>query len=60
METIGVIILIINIIIVGFVIYTISSINEKLELLIRIQLKKDDIHFNDRDMEEEIEKYKDK
>lgn len=60
METFGIIILIINVLIVGFVIWTVSSINEKLDLLIRIQLKKDDIHFSDQDIEEEIEKYRDK
>jgi hypothetical protein len=59
-ETFGIIILIINVSIVGFVIWTVSSINEKLELLIRIQLKNGDIHFNDKDMEEEIEKYRDR
>jgi hypothetical protein len=59
-ETFGIIILIINVLIVGFVVWTVSSINEKLELLIRLQLKKDDIHFNDKDMVEEIEKYRDR
>lgn len=60
MGDLGIIILLINILIVGYVIWTISSINGKLELLIRIQLKKDEINFNDKDMEEEIEKYRDK
>jgi hypothetical protein len=60
LETFGIIFLIINVLIVGFVIWTVSSINEKLELLIRLQLKKDDIHFDDKDMEEEIEKYRDR
>lgn len=56
----GIIILVINVLIIGFVIWSVSSINEKIELLIRIQLKKDDIQFNDKEMEEEIEKYRDK
>lgn len=51
---------ILNVLIVGFVVWTLSNINEKLELIIRIQLKKEDVHFNDRDMDEEIEKYRDK
>ncbi len=59
-EAFGIVILIINVFIVGFVIWTVSSINEKLELLIRIQLKNANIHFKDKNMEEEIEKYRDK
>ncbi|WP_078544949.1 hypothetical protein [Litchfieldia alkalitelluris] len=60
MEAFVIIILLLNVLVVGFVIWCVSSINEKLELLIRIQLKKDNIHFNDKSMEEEIEKYKDR
>jgi low affinity Fe/Cu permease len=60
MEFFGIIILIINVLIIGFVVWTVSSINEKLDLLIRIQLKKDDLHFIDKEMEEEIDKYRDK
>ncbi|MFD2444727.1 hypothetical protein ACFSO7_12200 [Bacillus sp. CGMCC 1.16607] len=60
MEFFGIVLVVINIIIIGFVIWTVSSINEKLELLIRIQLKKNDIHFSDKNTEEEVEKYRDK
>ncbi|GGM41361.1 hypothetical protein GCM10011351_29420 [Paraliobacillus quinghaiensis] len=59
MEATGFIILIIIVVAIGFVVWTISSINEKLDLLVRIQLKRDEIHFEDKNMEEDAEKYRD-
>jgi uncharacterized sodium:solute symporter family permease YidK len=59
MEVLIISILIITIVAIGFFIWTVSSINDKLELLIRIQLKKDIIHFNDRDLEQDVQKYRD-
>lgn len=60
MEALGFLFIIITILIIGYVIWLVSSINEKLELLIRMQLKRDDIKFNDKDLQEDIEKYRDK
>ncbi|RXT02820.1 hypothetical protein EIZ39_24380 [Ammoniphilus sp. CFH 90114] len=60
MEGLIITLILVNVLIVGFVVWTISSINEKLELLIRIQLKKEDVYFTDKVMDEEIEKYRDK
>jgi hypothetical protein len=54
------IIVLISLLLIGFAIWTVSSINEKLELLIRIQVKKEDTHFNDKDLNEELDKYRDK
>jgi len=45
---------------VAIIIWTLLSINSKLELLIKIRLKQNDIHFNDKYIEEELEKYRDK
>ncbi|WP_162879227.1 hypothetical protein [Paraliobacillus quinghaiensis] len=59
LEATGFIILIIIVVAIGFVVWTISSINEKLDLLVRIQLKRDEIHFEDKNMEEDAEKYRD-
>ncbi|HYK74565.1 MAG TPA: hypothetical protein VEV44_15835 [Pseudoneobacillus sp.] len=59
MGVLGISIFFITILAIGFLIWTVSSINEKLELIIRIQLKKDNIHFNDRDLEQEVQKYRD-
>ncbi|RSK28348.1 hypothetical protein EJF36_16575 [Bacillus sp. HMF5848] len=60
MEIFSIVLIIVNIIVIGFVVSTLSSINEKLELLIRIRLKKDDIHFSNEDMEDELIRYRDK
>lgn len=60
MEFVTIVILGITLLTMGLVVWALLSINEKLEILVRIQLKKDDIHFSDRDMEEEVEKYRDK
>ncbi|RXJ04281.1 hypothetical protein DS745_02540 [Anaerobacillus alkaliphilus] len=59
MDTIAIIV-VINIGVLGFVIWTISNMNDKLDLLLRIQLKKHDVRFLDEDMEAEVEKYRDK
>ncbi|PGL67862.1 hypothetical protein [Bacillus sp. AFS055030] len=45
---------------VAFFTWAIISINNKLRLLIKINLKQNDTHFNDKYIEEEIEKYRDK
>lgn len=47
-------------IIVGFALWMLSSINSKLELLITLELKKNDIKFNDKDLNGEFDKYRDK
>ena len=45
---------------VVFFTWAILSINNKLGLLIKIKLKQKDTHFNDKYIEEELEKYRDK
>ncbi|MFF3025163.1 hypothetical protein ACFVRR_21315 [Gottfriedia sp. NPDC057948] len=45
---------------VVFFTWAILSINNKLRLIIKIQLKQKDTNFNDKNIEEELEKYRDK
>jgi len=45
---------------IAFFTWAILSINNKLGLLIKILLKQMDTHFNEKYIDEELEKYKDK